>query len=69
VKSIQVKFGQHVRKLRREQGWSQEELAARSGHHWTYIGGVERGERNPTLVVIASLAKALKVTIAELFPD
>jgi transcriptional regulator with XRE-family HTH domain len=69
VKSVQEKFGLRVRKLRQERGWSQEELAAQSGRHWTYIGGVERGERNPTLVVIASLAKALKVRIADLFPD
>jgi transcriptional regulator with XRE-family HTH domain len=69
VKSVQRKFGQRLRKLRQDRGWSQEELAARSQHHWTYIGGVERGERNPTLLVIASLAKALKVKIADLFPD
>jgi transcriptional regulator with XRE-family HTH domain len=69
VKSLQRKFGERLRKLRQDRGWSQEELAARSDHHWTYIGGVERGERNPTLLVIASPAKALKVKIADLFPD
>jgi transcriptional regulator with XRE-family HTH domain len=69
VKLVQKKFGERLRTLRQERGWSQEELAARSKHHWTYIGGVERGERNPTLLVIASLATALKVKVAELFPD
>jgi transcriptional regulator with XRE-family HTH domain len=69
VKPVQRKFGQRLRTLRHEKGWSQEELAARSGHHWTYIGGVERGERNPTLLVISSLAKALNVKVAEFFPD
>lgn len=69
MKPLQRKFGERLRKLRQERGWSQEELAAKSEHHWTYIGGVERGERNPTLLVIASLAKALKIRIADLFPD
>jgi len=67
VKSIQKKFGRRVRELRLEHGWTQEELAHRCGRHWTYIGGVERGERNPTLIVIADLAKALKIPIAEFF--
>jgi len=69
VKSVKEKFGQRIRELREECGWSQEELAARSKHHWTYLGGIERGERNPTLLVIASLAVALKVKIGDLFPD
>ena len=55
--------------MRTERGWSQEELAARANRHWTYIGGVERGERNPTLVVIADLARALGVRIRDLFPE
>ena len=67
MKPIQKKFGARVRTLRLERGWSQEELAARAKRHWTYIGGVERGERNPTLFVIADLAKALGVKPAELF--
>ena len=67
MKPIQKKFGARVRTLRLERGWSQEELAARAKRHWTYIGGVERGERNPTLLVIADLAKALGVKPAELF--
>ncbi len=58
-----------ARQLRLERGWSQEELGHRAGKHWTYIGGIERGERNPTLAVIADLAKALRVRIAELFPE
>ena len=60
-------FGKHIRALREARGWSQEELAARSKKHWTYIGGIERGERNPTMVVIVDLAKALKVSPSELF--
>ncbi|MCR9078965.1 MAG: helix-turn-helix domain-containing protein [Hyphomonadaceae bacterium] len=48
-------------------GWSQEELADRAGLHRTYISAVERAVRNPTLTVIARIAKALKVSMAELF--
>lgn len=69
METVQQRFGAHVRKLRQARGWSQEELAHRTGRHWTYIGGVERGERNPTLRVIADLAMALEVPIRKLFPD
>ncbi|MEM9354555.1 MAG: helix-turn-helix transcriptional regulator [Planctomycetota bacterium] len=68
MKCLQRKFGKRVREFRTEKGWSQQELADRAGRHGTCIGGVERGERNPTLAVIASLAKALGVRIADLFP-
>jgi transcriptional regulator with XRE-family HTH domain len=68
MKSVRDTFGERVRALRRERGWSQEELARRTGRHWTYIGGVERGERNPTLEVVADIAKAFGVSIGDLFP-
>ena len=58
-----------MRFLRKQRGWSQEELARRADRHWTFIGGVERGERNPTLEVVADIAEALGVPIRELFPD
>lgn len=64
-----VRFGARIRELRRKQGWSQEELAARSGLHHTYIGGIERGERNPSLRNIVRLAKALDVLPKELFDN
>ncbi len=44
--------------LRKSQGWSQEDLAAHAEVHRTYIGGIERGERNPTLETIHKLARA-----------
>ena len=62
-------FGEHVRFLRKGRGWSQEQLAERMNRHWTYIGGIERGERNPTLRVIADVAKAFGIPIRELFPE
>ena len=60
-------FGRRVRELRKGRGFSQEELAHRAGMHYTYVGGIERGERNPALVNIGALAAALGVSLAELF--
>lgn len=66
---VQRRFGAHIRRMRIARGWSQEELADRAKKHWTYVGGIERGERNPTLRVIADLARALDVPIRDLFPE
>jgi transcriptional regulator with XRE-family HTH domain len=66
-KTIQQLFGERVRVLRQEQGLSQEELAYRAGVHRTYLGGIERGERNPALKNIAAMAEALGVSLSELF--
>lgn len=59
-------FGRAVRELRTGQGLSQEALAERAGLHRTYIGGIERGERNVSLVNIGLLADALGVSLAAL---
>ncbi len=64
---MRVGFGRRVRALRVERGWSQEGLAERAGLHWTYVGGIERGERNPALDNINRLARALGVSLAALF--
>lgn len=55
------RFGSRVRALRQAKGWTQEELAAHAGMHPTYVGGIERGERNVGLDNIHRLAKALGV--------
>lgn len=64
-----IALGRTVRKHRKALGWSQEALAERAGLHWTYIGGIERGERNVALLNIAAVARALKVKPFELLRD
>lgn len=59
-------FGQNVRKLRVEQGLSQEQLADHAGLHRTYIGMIERAEKNITLCNIEKIAKALGVSARDL---
>lgn len=61
-----VAFGETVRVLRSSKGYSQEEFAARASVHRTYIGGIERGERNPTLSTICKIAIALDVAPGDL---
>ena len=63
---ILEKFGDRIRELRKECGWSQEEFAAECGLDRTYIGSCERGERNIALRNIEKIAEALSVTISEL---
>ena len=60
-------FAQRVRVLREEQGISQEKLAERAGLHRTYIGMVERLERNPSLICIYKIANGLGIDVNELF--
>lgn len=59
---IRKQVGLNVQRIRRTRGWSQEELAFESGLHRTYISGIERGARNPTITVLKELADALGVT-------
>lgn len=66
-RDILIKFGEKVRSARLEQGLSQEELADKAGVHRTYIGMIERAEKNITLENIEKIAKALKISIAEFF--
>lgn len=66
---IKVRFGRNVRKLRVALGVSQEEFADRAGLHRTYISGMERGKRAPTIEVVEKLAKALNVRAGALFDD
>lgn len=67
VTHLQKRFGDRVRELRKLKGLSQEGLALSSDLDRTYIGGVERGERNISLVNIHKIAQALGVPVKELF--
>lgn len=58
-----------VRAYREQAGYSQEGLANKAKIHRTYIGGIERGERNPTLTMIHRLASALEVSPARLLEE
>lgn len=62
-------MGQHVRTARLQRGLTQRELAILAGLHRTYIGGVERGERNVTVLGLRKIAIALDVSPAELLRD
>jgi len=59
-------FGRAIRDLRRDRGISQEQLGYESGLHRTYVGGIERGERNPSLANILRIADALGVSASQL---
>lgn len=65
--NILVEFGKNVRKLRKAKELSQEELAFRAELHRTYIGMIERAEKNITLLNIQKIANALDTSIADLF--
>lgn len=60
--SIQKKFGDKLREIRNEKGFSQEKLALKCGLHRTYISDIERGSRNVSLKNIDKISKALDVS-------
>ena len=63
-----VKLGQQIRNLRKLKGFSQEDFAAEVGLDRSYMGGVERGERNVAALNLIKIAKTLDVDVGELFP-
>lgn len=63
---ILTKFGERVRELRKKQGFSQEGFAHECGLDRTYMGGIERGERNVALRNIEQIAETLGITLAQL---
>ena len=65
--AIKKQFGERLRSIRKEKGFSQERLALACELDRTYIGGVERGERNISLINIYKIAVALEISAKELF--
>ena len=66
---VRRRLGLNLRKLREEQGFSQESFADHCGLHRTYISGIERGVRNPTVIILDKIAKGLKVPAGQLLGD
>ena len=69
MSEILKKFGEVVRRLREEKGFSQEGFADLCGLHRTYIGSIERSERNVSLINIEKIAKALNAKFRDLIND
>jgi transcriptional regulator with XRE-family HTH domain len=67
--ALLVGLGRAIREARTDMRISQEELSLRTGVHRNYIGGIERGERNPSVTTIARLADELEVPPSELFRE
>jgi transcriptional regulator with XRE-family HTH domain len=68
-KKILKYFGNNIKKIRQLNNLSQEKLAEKANLHRTYIGMIERGEKNITLLNIVKIAKALNIKITELLKD
>lgn len=68
-KSILLAFAAKVRNRRHDLSLTQEQLAEKADFHVNYIGGIERGERNPSLISIVALAKGLHCSIKDLLPE
>ncbi|ALP35263.1 MULTISPECIES: helix-turn-helix domain-containing protein [Paenibacillus] len=66
-KEVLKLIGARIRVLRKEKGLSQEALGEKGGFHFTYIGQIERGEKNVSLINVAKIAKALDVNLVQLF--
>ncbi|UCC32789.1 MAG: helix-turn-helix transcriptional regulator [Phycisphaerales bacterium] len=60
-----VRLGANLRKVREAKGWSQEELAFQCGIHRTYVGSVERGEYNVTILTLRKFTKALGISLRD----
>lgn len=67
-KELLAAFGRRIRSAREARGWSQEDLAYEAGLDRTYIGGIERGERNIALLNLNKLATALDDSFGNFFP-
>lgn len=62
---VLVRLGRNLRKAREARGWSQEEMAFKCGVHRTYVGAVERGEYNVTILTLRKLTKSVGITLCD----
>ena len=67
MEDIQKAIGDRLRDLRKKKGLSQEELGWKSKLHYTYIGAIERGEKNVSLSTLSKIAKGLGISVMEIF--
>ncbi len=67
MQEVQKKLGKKIAGLRRKRGFSQEGFAHECQFHRSYMGALERGEKNVTIQVLVRLTKALKISLADLF--
>lgn len=67
VHQLNVVVGSNVRRLRTQAAFTREELASRAQVDWTYLGAIERGQRNPSVAILARLAAALDVKPSDFF--
>lgn len=65
--TVRAKFGTKIRELRKKASLSQEKLAEQTKIDYTYLNMIEAGKRNPSLKIIAKLARVLKTSISDLF--
>jgi len=69
MQDVQKKLGKKIAELRKKRGFSQEDFAHECGFHRSYMGALERGEKNVTIQMVERVAKALKISLAELFKN
>ncbi|MCG3206386.1 MAG: hypothetical protein KCHDKBKB_03122 [Elusimicrobia bacterium] len=67
ISKTHTKLGERIKELRKKLGMTQEDLAFKVGVDRSYMGFVERGEKNPTVATISKISKSLKVSLSELF--
>lgn len=67
MKDVTSQIGSRIRELRKKKSLSQEELGGRAKLHYTYIGAVERGEKNVSVVTLNKIARALGISLNEIF--
>jgi transcriptional regulator with XRE-family HTH domain len=69
MQDLRAIFGRNVRRYRQQKRLTQEDLAFEAKIDLTYLGGIERGKRNPSLLVMGRIANALSVSVVKLLSD